>query len=74
MRIGRFKLPTPLTNGFMGDGEASFGKKFFHLKKTEAEPMVQPDGLVEKFCREMETVTVIDGYWLCLLPRLPNES
>jgi hypothetical protein len=31
--IGRSKLPTPLTNGFIRDRDASFGEKFFHSRK-----------------------------------------
>ena len=43
------KLQTPLTDRFIGDRESTFGEKFFHLSKTEAEPMVQPDGVPDNF-------------------------
>ncbi len=46
-----------MTNGFIRDGDASFGKKFFHLTKTETEPMVQPDGVTDNF--RGKTVTLI---------------
>jgi hypothetical protein len=42
--IVRAKLPTSLTNGFIGDGDASFGKQFFHLTEAETEAVVKPDG------------------------------
>jgi hypothetical protein len=51
-----------LTNGFIGDGDASFGEKFFHLTKTEAEPMVQPDGVTDNF--RGKPVTLLAGCWL----------
>jgi hypothetical protein len=38
-----------LPNGFIGDGEASFGEQFFHFTETEAEPMVEPDGVTDNF-------------------------
>ena len=58
-RIGRPKLLAPLANGFIGDSDASFGEEFFHFAETEAEPMVQPDGMADNFGRK--TVTLVAG-------------
>ena len=60
--IGRTKLLTPLTNSFRGDGDAAFGQKFFPLTKTEAEPMVQPDGVADNF--RGKAMTLVAGCWL----------
>jgi len=53
----RFLTIRPLTNGFICGGDAAFGEKFFHLTKTEAETMVQPDGVADNFSGK--TVTLI---------------
>ncbi len=60
--IAKPKLLTPLSNGFIGDGDVSFGQEFFHLTKTEAEPMVEPNGVTDNFGGE--PVTVVAGCWL----------
>jgi hypothetical protein len=31
------KLPAPLANGFIRNGDASFGEQFFHLTEAETE-------------------------------------
>jgi len=51
------KLLTSLTDRFIGDRDPTFGEKFFHLKKTESESMVQPDGVTDDF--RGKTVTLI---------------
>ena len=61
--ILRVKLLTPLKNGFRGDDDTSSYEKFFHPTKTEAEPMVQPDGMADKF--RGITVILVAG-WLNL--------
>ncbi len=58
-RIGWPKLLAPLTNGFIGDGDAAFGQQFFDFTETEAEPMVQPDGMANNF--RGKTVTLVAG-------------
>ena len=49
------KLRTPLTDRFIGDRDFTFGEKFFHLSETEAEPMVQPDGVPDNFRGKTKT-------------------
>jgi hypothetical protein len=39
------KLLTPLANGFIGDGDASFGEEFFDFTEAQTESMVQPHGV-----------------------------
>ncbi len=43
--IGWSKLLTPLTNGFVGHRDASFGEQFFDFTETQGESMVKPDGI-----------------------------
>jgi hypothetical protein len=50
--ISRTKLLTPLTNGFIGDGDAAFCEELFDFTETEAEPMVQPDRVADNFRRK----------------------
>ncbi len=60
--VGRPKLPAPLSNGFIGDGDASFSQEFFDFTKAEAESMVEPHGVADNF--RGKTMTLIAGCWL----------
>jgi hypothetical protein len=71
-RIGRSKLPTPLTNGSIRDSNATFGEKFFHLTKTEGEPMVKSHGVTDNF--RGKTVTLIAGCFGIHHASLPNSG
>ncbi len=53
------KLLTPLTNGFIRDGDASFGEEFFDFAKAEAEPMVEPNRMTDNF--RGKPVTLVAG-------------
>ena len=57
--IGWAKLLTPLTNGFVGYRDASFGEDFFHFTETQGESIVQPDGMTDNFGGE--PVTLVAG-------------
>ena len=48
-RIVRSKLPAPLANGFVGDGDASFRQSLFDFTETQAEAMREPDGMTDNF-------------------------
>jgi hypothetical protein len=71
-RIGRSKLLTPLTNGFIRDGDTTFRESFFNFAEAKAEPMGEPDGVADNFRRK--TVTLVAGRWLFHWPSLPNPS
>jgi hypothetical protein len=60
--IVRAKLLAPLTNGFIGDRDATFGKQFFDLSEAEAEPMVEPHGVTDNFGGK--AMTLVAGCWL----------
>jgi len=64
------KLLTPLLDGLIGDGDASLGKKIFHFAKTEAEAVVEPDGMTDDF--GWKAVTVIEGWFGIHQPSLSN--
>jgi hypothetical protein len=51
-----------LTNGFIGDGDATFGEEFFHFTEAQTKTMVQPDGVANNF--RGKPVTVVAGCWL----------
>ena len=57
--IVRPKFLTPVTNRFIGDGDPTFGKQLFDLSETEAEPMVQPDGVPDDL--RWKTKTAVAG-------------
>ncbi len=47
--IGRSEFPTPVSDRFIGDGDATFSEQVFDIAETEREPMVQPDGVSDDF-------------------------
>ena len=51
-RIVGTTLPTPLTNRFVGDGDASFGEEFFDFTEAQTETMIEPDGVTDNFRRK----------------------
>jgi len=59
MSIGRSKLLAPLANRLVGDRDATVGKPLFDLSETEAEPMVQPDGVTDDL--RWKTKTLVAG-------------
>ena len=58
-RVSRSKLPAPLANDFVGDGDASFRQSLFDFTETEAGAMREPDGMTDNFGRN--TVSLIAG-------------
>ena len=55
------KILTPLSDGLIGDGDASLGEKIFHLAKNEAEAAVEPDGMADDF--GWKAVPVVYGWF-----------
>jgi hypothetical protein len=53
--IVRPKPLEQLANGFIDDDDPTFGKQFFDLSETEAEPMVQSDGVTDDLRWKMKT-------------------
>src|SRR5262245_11934685 len=43
------KFPTPLTDGFMGHGDAAFQQELFHVAVAESEAIVEPDPMADDF-------------------------
>ena len=46
------KLPTPLSDGFVADGDAPLCQKIFHISEAQAESVVEPNGMADNFMRE----------------------
>ena len=65
-------LSAPLTNGFIGDGDATFGQQFFDFTETEAETMVQPDGVANNFGGK--AMTLVGGCRVFHQASLPNSG
>lgn len=57
--IGRAKLLTPLSKGFIAGDKASFNQKLLHFTKPQTESMVQPLRMTNNFSRK--TMPLIDG-------------
>ena len=57
-RVDGTKPPTPLSDGFVGDGDAALGEQILHIAEAEAEAVIQPDGVTDDFGRESIAVVV----------------
>ncbi len=64
------KPTAPLPNRFIGNLNSKFCQKIFDVAETEAEPVVQPNGVADDFW--WEPMSVIQ--WFCVLHgrSLPN--
>ena len=49
--IAGTKLLTSLAPGFIGYGDPTFRKEFFHFTEAQADAMIQPDGVTNNFGR-----------------------
>ena len=47
--IGRPKLLTPLTNGFIRHRDSTFRKGFFECTEAQTQSMREPDGVADAF-------------------------
>jgi hypothetical protein len=70
--IIRAKLLAPLSNGFIGDGDTTFGEEFFDFTKTQAESMVEPHGVTDNF--RGKPVTLVTGCFMSHAASLPKAS
>jgi hypothetical protein len=70
------KLPTPLSNGFLADGDASLCQKIFHISEAQAKSVVKPNGMADNFIgKSISSITGQVGFHpLSLLgsPQLDN--
>jgi hypothetical protein len=46
------KLPTPLADGFMGDGDATLEQQFFHVAVAQGEAIIEPDAMADDLAGE----------------------
>jgi hypothetical protein len=46
------KLQTPLTDGFMGHGDAALEQAFLHVTVAEREAIIEPDAMADDLARE----------------------
>jgi hypothetical protein len=66
------KLPTPLTDSFMGHSDAALEQQFFHIVVAQGEAIVEPDAMTNDFTgKAVILVTLIGGWsshvWLPIL-------
>jgi hypothetical protein len=47
------KLPTPLSDGFVADGDAPLRQKIFHISKAQAESVVEPNSMADNIMVEI---------------------
>jgi hypothetical protein len=45
--VDRTELPTPLTDGLLGDDDPALGEEIFNVSEAEAEAVVQPDRVAD---------------------------
>jgi hypothetical protein len=46
------KLPTPLTDGFMGYGDATLEQQFFYVAVAQGEAIIEPDSMADDLAGE----------------------
>jgi hypothetical protein len=46
------KLPTPLTDGFMGHRDAALEQQFFHIAVAQGEAIIEPDSMADDLTGE----------------------
>ena len=64
--------PTPLPNRLIRHGDPAFGEEIFDISETQAEPVVEPDGVTDDFTGE--SVSTIAGRLILHRPTLPPEA
>lgn len=47
--IARTELLTPDSNRFIRDDDSAFGQKILNISKTQAETMINPNGVADDF-------------------------
>jgi len=50
------ELLTPQADGFVGDGDSSFGQEILNISETQSKPVVQPDCMTDDLRREAVSV------------------
>ena len=64
--------PTSLPNRLIRHGDPAFGEEIFDISETQAEPVVEPDGVTDDFTGE--SVSTIAGRLVLHRPTLPPEA
>ena len=63
---------TPLPNRLIRDGDAALGEKIFAISETQAETVIQPDGVTDDV--RGKAVPAIAGRLACHRPTLPSAA
>ena len=66
------ELPTPLANRLIGDDQAALGEQILDVAETQAEPVVEPDGMADNQGRE--AVASVTGVRLAHGPILTRSA
>ena len=53
------KLPTPLTDGFMGHRDAALGQQFFHITVAQGEAIIEPDAMADDLAGEAVVLVAV---------------
>ena len=66
------KLPTPLTDSFMGYGDATLEQQFFHIAVAQGEAIIEPDAMADDLTGEAVVLVACGGQRVasCRLPIL----
>ncbi len=62
----------PLADGFVRDRDPPLGEEIFDISETQAEAVIEPDGVTDDFGRE--SVSVIAGRRVIHRPTLPAAA
>jgi hypothetical protein len=71
-RVVEPERQTPVPNSLVGDGDAALGQQVFGIAKTQADAVVEPDGVTDDLGRE--SIAVVVGPLAGHHPTLPAPS
>jgi hypothetical protein len=60
---GVCKLPTPLTDSFMGYGDATLEQQFFHITVAQGEAIIEPDAMADDLAGEAVVLVAFGVSW-----------
>ena len=71
-RILGTELPTPLSDGFLGNQDPPLCQEIFDITEAQAEAVVEPDGVADDL--RGKSVSVVAGCIIVHLPSLPATA
>jgi hypothetical protein len=72
--IGLPELPAPISHGFIGQHDPTFGHQFFDVPVAQAKTEVQPDTVTDNLPRETMTLIGVGYRWWIHAASMPYKT